>query len=90
MGSAYYLPANKWVTIGAWGPGGRRLYWKTKTSRKCKWRRISSIPWGGKFKTSHSALIVGLFGVIQVKSPEKSYAASSFHESDLQGFIFPS
>lgn len=88
MSGAYNLPANKWVTIGAWGPGGRRLYWKTKTTRKCKWRRLSSIPWGGTFKNEHDALIVGLFGLIQVKSPETSLAASSFHKSDVDNYNF--
>jgi|GEM_PF-5804576 len=78
----YNIKQGKWTTIG-WGIGvGRKLHWKVASEKECRWRRIAFAPWGGKFVKSRSAWI-GLWGVIQIKSPEDTQAASSFNSEDL-------
>jgi hypothetical protein len=80
----YNIQAGKWTTIG-WSVGliGRRLYWKVATKKTCSWRRISFAPWGGTFVGSRSSWLVGFWAVIQIKCPERTQAAASFNEGDL-------
>ena len=73
------LPANKWVTVLRQFNIPRQVHWKVATDKRCKWRRIGFIPFGGKFTKRRSAILG--FGIIQVRSPEATICASSIFSS---------
>lgn len=80
------VPKDKWTTI-AWNillPG--KVHWKVKTDRRCRWRRIGSIPWWGKFTKKGSAWFT-LASVIQIKSPESTVCAAG-KSAEVDGYQF--
>lgn len=80
------LPANKWVTVGAFfGPTQRTLYVVVEPDAKCQWRKRGL----GLFNTSsgsfnHKDSFRVFNQTVQIKAPIDTFYASSFdHAPDL-------